>query len=311
MAEQQPQGPVADLSFADIAVRDPLTPVTRQQRLYLLAVSMIAIAIVYTGLVPSKIATFGIELNEPDRSALLFLLALITIYFLASFAIYGASDYATRRQVLREAVEQRQRKLRYQEVAIRLKTSEEAVARWYQEGDFEARVREKMSDEQSVQDTLQVLENPEVTYDMVRQAIESNRSESEYQWRTLLTARARTAFEFFVPPIVGFYAIYTLLRRTFAVPDIPEIVASIAIFGLIGLIAGILGRWVMPADDPGGYIITVLLGEVGAFSGGLVSSAFFGGPGVTGVNLISIVVAIVGAVTLLGIYYLLTRRVVI
>ena len=55
----------------------------------------------------------------------------------------------------------------------------------------------------------------------------------------------------------------------------------------------------------------MLLGEVGAFSGGLVSSAFFGGPGVTGVNLISIVVATGGAVILLGIYYLLTRRVVI
>jgi len=90
-------------SFAEVLVRDPLTPVTRKERLYLLAVSLIGIAMVRTGLVPSKIATFGIELNRPNRSSLLFLLALISIYFLAAFVIYAASDFMTRRENLRTA----------------------------------------------------------------------------------------------------------------------------------------------------------------------------------------------------------------
>jgi hypothetical protein len=84
-------------------VQDALDAVIGQQRLYLLAVSMIGVARVSTGLVPSKIATFGIELDKPDRSGLLFLLALVTVYFLVSFVIYSASDYAKREKALREA----------------------------------------------------------------------------------------------------------------------------------------------------------------------------------------------------------------
>jgi hypothetical protein len=90
----------ADPTAADVLVRDPLTPVTRKERLYFPAVSMIGIAMVRTGLVPSKIATFGIELDKPNRNALLFLLALVTIYFFAAFVIYAAADYIARREAL-------------------------------------------------------------------------------------------------------------------------------------------------------------------------------------------------------------------
>ena len=51
--EQQPL-PTAEPSAAEVLVRDPLTPVTRKERLYLLAVSMIGIAMVKTGLVPDR-----------------------------------------------------------------------------------------------------------------------------------------------------------------------------------------------------------------------------------------------------------------
>ncbi len=37
---------------------------------------------------------------------------------------------------------------------------------------------------------------------------------------------------------------------------------------LVGLIAGALGKLLMPGDDPGGIIVTILLGIVGAFVGG-------------------------------------------
>ena len=38
---------------------------------------------------------------------------------------------------------------------------------------------------------------------------------------------------------------------------------------ILGLIAGVLAKWIMPGKDPGGFIITTLLGIGGAFVGGL------------------------------------------
>jgi uncharacterized membrane protein YeaQ/YmgE (transglycosylase-associated protein family) len=78
---------------------------------------------------------------------------------------------------------------------------------------------------------------------------------------------------------------------------------------VIGLIAGILAKWVMPGPDPGGVIITILVGVAGALIGGFVVNSLLGGPGVSGINLTSILVATLGAIILLAIYRLITRRV--
>jgi uncharacterized membrane protein YeaQ/YmgE (transglycosylase-associated protein family) len=78
---------------------------------------------------------------------------------------------------------------------------------------------------------------------------------------------------------------------------------------VIGLIAGALAKWVMPGPDPGGIIITILIGIVGAFVGGFVVQ-WLGGPGVSVINLVSILVATLGAIILLAIYRLITRRAV-
>jgi uncharacterized membrane protein YeaQ/YmgE (transglycosylase-associated protein family) len=76
---------------------------------------------------------------------------------------------------------------------------------------------------------------------------------------------------------------------------------------IVGLIAGLLAKLVMPGDDPGGLIITTLIGIAGAFVGGFVIS-FLGGAGVTGLNIWSILVATLGAVILLAIYRLVAGR---
>ena len=73
---------------------------------------------------------------------------------------------------------------------------------------------------------------------------------------------------------------------------------------VVGLIAGLLGKLIMPGDDPGGIIVTILIGIVGAFIGGFVVS-IFGGTGVTGFNIWSVIVATIGAIILLAIYRLL------
>ena len=79
---------------------------------------------------------------------------------------------------------------------------------------------------------------------------------------------------------------------------------------VIGLIAGVLAKWVMPGPDPGGIIITVLIGIVGAFAGGFIVQRFFGGQGITQISLGSILIATLGAIILLAIYRLITRRAV-
>ena len=77
---------------------------------------------------------------------------------------------------------------------------------------------------------------------------------------------------------------------------------------VVGLIAGALAKLIMPGDDPGGIIVTILLGIVGAFVGGFVVN-LLGGAGVSGFNLWSIVVATLGAIILLAIYRLVAGRV--
>ena len=67
---------------------------------------------------------------------------------------------------------------------------------------------------------------------------------------------------------------------------------------VLGLIVGVLAKWIMPGDDPGGIIITILIGIVGALIGGFLSSAL-GFGAVTGINLGSVIIATLGSLILL------------
>ncbi len=71
---------------------------------------------------------------------------------------------------------------------------------------------------------------------------------------------------------------------------------------VLGLIAGILAKWIMPGKDPGGFIVTTLIGIAGAFVGGYLGQLTGIGGNVSGVNLGSIFTAVVGALVLLAIY---------
>ncbi len=71
---------------------------------------------------------------------------------------------------------------------------------------------------------------------------------------------------------------------------------------VLGLIAGILAKWIMPGKDPGGFIVTTLIGIAGAFVGGYLGSLTGIGGGVSGVNIASIFTAVVGALVLLALY---------
>jgi uncharacterized membrane protein YeaQ/YmgE (transglycosylase-associated protein family) len=73
---------------------------------------------------------------------------------------------------------------------------------------------------------------------------------------------------------------------------------------LFGLVVGIIAKLLMPGRDPGGFIITALLGIAGAVLGGFIGRAFgFYGPGEPAGFLMSTL----GAVVLLFIYHKLRR----
>ncbi|HKF96375.1 MAG TPA: GlsB/YeaQ/YmgE family stress response membrane protein [Gammaproteobacteria bacterium] len=76
---------------------------------------------------------------------------------------------------------------------------------------------------------------------------------------------------------------------------------------ILGAIAGAIGKLIMPGDDPGGFIITILLGIAGAIVGGFIATAL-GFGAVTGFNIWSIIIAILGAILLLFIYRLVMGR---
>lgn len=74
---------------------------------------------------------------------------------------------------------------------------------------------------------------------------------------------------------------------------------------VFGLIVGALAKLVMPGNDPGGIIVTILLGIAGALVGGLIGRAMgFYGPDQTAGYLMSIV----GAIVLLALYRMVARR---
>lgn len=74
---------------------------------------------------------------------------------------------------------------------------------------------------------------------------------------------------------------------------------------LIGLVAGVLGKIIMPGKDPGGFIVTILVGIAGALLAGFVAQSM--GWQVTG-GLQSYAAATGGAVVLLALYRLIVSR---
>ncbi|HJR19998.1 MAG TPA: GlsB/YeaQ/YmgE family stress response membrane protein [Dongiaceae bacterium] len=76
---------------------------------------------------------------------------------------------------------------------------------------------------------------------------------------------------------------------------------------ILGLVAGILAKWIMPGRDPGGFIVTIILGIVGALIGGFISVKLGFGD-VTGFNIGSIIIAVLGAMLLLFIYRMVKSR---
>ena len=75
---------------------------------------------------------------------------------------------------------------------------------------------------------------------------------------------------------------------------------------VFGLIAGLIAKWIMPGKDPGGFIITILIGIAGAVVGGFIATSL-GYGAVDGFNLGSFFVAVLGSIILLFAYRMIRR----
>ena len=82
---------------------------------------------------------------------------------------------------------------------------------------------------------------------------------------------------------------------------------------VLGLIAGAIAKAIYPGHQGGGILATIVLGILGALVGGWLGGLFFGGgvgtaASVGALTLPSIIFAVIGAIVLLFIWGLLTRR---
>jgi len=84
---------------------------------------------------------------------------------------------------------------------------------------------------------------------------------------------------------------------------------GIIAFIILGLLAGLIAKALLPGDDPGGLIVTTLIGIAGALIGGFLAAAIFGAHPLDDFFDISTwLTAIVGAILLLLIYRMVTSR---
>jgi uncharacterized membrane protein YeaQ/YmgE (transglycosylase-associated protein family) len=81
---------------------------------------------------------------------------------------------------------------------------------------------------------------------------------------------------------------------------------SILAWLFLGLIAGFIGSKIVNKTGEG-VLLDIVLGIIGAIVGGYLFS-IFGGHGVTGLNLYSLLVAVIGSIVVLVLYHMIVRR---
>ncbi len=80
-------------------------------------------------------------------------------------------------------------------------------------------------------------------------------------------------------------------------------IASILALLVMGLIVGVVAKMLVPGRDPGGIVVTAIIGVLGAVLGGFLASEVLHRSGALGFNLYTFIVGLVGAVILLLLYH--------
>ncbi len=102
-------------------------------------------------------------------------------------------------------------------------------------------------------------------------------------------------------PFYDAFACWYCEQSCFSVYEKRRCTMGILSWIIMGLVVGVLAKFIMPGKDPGGIIMTIVLGIVGSFVGGFIGS-FLGLGSVTGFNVGSLLVAIGGAIVVLILY---------
>jgi uncharacterized membrane protein YeaQ/YmgE (transglycosylase-associated protein family) len=76
---------------------------------------------------------------------------------------------------------------------------------------------------------------------------------------------------------------------------------------VFGLIAGAIAKFLTPGRDPGGCIITIIVGIVGSVLGGMIAT-WLGYGGISGFDFRSFVIAVLGAILLLFLWRMISGR---
>ena len=83
---------------------------------------------------------------------------------------------------------------------------------------------------------------------------------------------------------------------------------SIIAWIILGLVAGAIAKALMPGDDPGGFIVTILLGIVGAVIGGFIWTFLTGNDSYGDLDIGGILIAVLGSMILLWGYRTFAAR---
>ena len=85
-------------------------------------------------------------------------------------------------------------------------------------------------------------------------------------------------------------------------------ILSLILWIVIGFVAGLIAKAIMPGPDSGGFIWTTILGIVGAIVGGWIGRAIFATNAGDTFSIVGLIFAVIGAIVLLAIYRLATGR---
>jgi uncharacterized membrane protein YeaQ/YmgE (transglycosylase-associated protein family) len=83
---------------------------------------------------------------------------------------------------------------------------------------------------------------------------------------------------------------------------------SIIIWILLGLVAGALAKAILPGNDPGGIIVTILIGIAGALVGGFLWNLITGNNTYGDFDIGGIIIAVIGSIILLAGYRMIAGR---
>ena len=83
---------------------------------------------------------------------------------------------------------------------------------------------------------------------------------------------------------------------------------GIIVWILLGLVAGVIAKALMPGNDPGGFVVTIIIGIVGALVGGFLWNVLSGNDSYGDFDIGGIVIAVLGAMLLLFVYRKVSDR---